>query len=57
MSVGTLIREARTARGLSQGEVAGERFSAAYISLIEAGKREPSNEALSFIASRLGGRP
>jgi transcriptional regulator with XRE-family HTH domain len=37
--------------------VAGERYTHAYISTIESGKREPSNEALHYFAQRLGVEP
>jgi len=48
------VREARTAANLSQTALAGEAFSPSYISLIEAGRREPTDAALTVLAERLG---
>lgn len=51
---GRRLRELRTAAGWTQAELAGERFSHAYISVLEAGRREPSRAAVSYLAMRLG---
>jgi tetratricopeptide (TPR) repeat protein len=56
-SAGTRIRRARVARGLSQIELAGGRYSGAYISHLENGKRGLSEAAAEFIAARLGTTP
>jgi tetratricopeptide (TPR) repeat protein len=48
------VRELRLAAGLSQTALAGSAFSPSYISLIEAGHREPTDAALGILASRLG---
>ena len=48
------VREARVAAGLSQTSLAGSAFSPSYISLIEAGHREPTDSALAVLATRLG---
>ena len=48
------VREARLAAGLSQTALAASAFSPSYISLIEAGHREPTDQALAILASRLG---
>ena len=48
------VREARLAAGLSQTALAGSIFSPSYISLIEAGRREPTDSALGVLAGRLG---
>ncbi len=48
------VRQARLAAGLSQTALAGDAFSPSYISLIEAGRREPTDAALAVLASRLG---
>lgn len=48
------VREARLAAGLSQTALAGSAFSPSYISLIEAGHREPTDSALAVLAIRLG---
>lgn len=53
-SFGRRLRELRTAAGWTQAELAGERFSHAYISVLEAGRREPSRAAVSYLATRLG---
>ena len=48
------MREARLAAGLTQGELAGERFSKEYVSQVELGKTRPSPAALDWFAERLG---
>ena len=48
------VRELRLAAGLSQTALAGSSFSPSYISLIEAGHREPTDAALVALATRLG---
>ncbi len=48
------VRELRLTAGLSQTALAGSAFSPSYISLIEAGHREPTDAALVVIAARLG---
>jgi tetratricopeptide (TPR) repeat protein/DNA-binding XRE family transcriptional regulator len=53
-AVGELVRRYRVRAGLSQSDLAGEEFSASYVSLIESGKRQPSDEALTSFAKRLG---
>jgi transcriptional regulator with XRE-family HTH domain len=50
---GERLRTLRREAGLSQGDLAGEGLSASYISLLEAGKRSPSSEALQQLAGRL----
>lgn len=52
--MGARIRELRRARGLSQHALSGDGISAAYVSLIESGKRRPSRETVEKLASRLG---
>jgi transcriptional regulator with XRE-family HTH domain len=47
------VRELRLAAGLSQTALAGEAFSPSYISLIEAGRRVPTDAALEVLATRL----
>ncbi len=53
-TLGDRVREARLAAGLSQTALAGTAFSPSYISLIEAGHREPTDAALGVLAERLG---
>jgi tetratricopeptide (TPR) repeat protein len=52
--VGVRVREARLAAGLTQGELAGDRFSKEYVSQVELGKTRPSPAALDWFAERLG---
>ena len=50
---GDRIRELRIAAALSQTALAGDSFSPSYISLIEGGRREPTEAALGVLAERL----
>jgi transcriptional regulator with XRE-family HTH domain len=52
-ALGGRLRSARQARGLTQGEVAGEVMSVAYLSRIESGHRQPTAPALEALAERL----
>src|SRR5450755_4472883 len=52
--IGARIRGARNAAGWTQAELAGERFSKAYISALENGLVQPSMAALAYLAERLG---
>lgn len=52
-SIADRVRELRLAAGLSQTALAGNAFSPSYISLIEAGHREPTDAALNVLADRL----
>lgn len=54
VTFGKRLRDYRKRLGLTQEDLSGDRYSAAYISHLEAGKREPSNEAIGYIADRLG---
>lgn len=47
------LRTLRKHAGLTQTELADERFSKEYVSQIELGKTRPSAEALDFLAERL----
>jgi transcriptional regulator with XRE-family HTH domain len=51
---GRRLRERRLAAGLTQAELAGKKFSHAYVSVLEAGRREPSRAVLEYFAQRLG---
>lgn len=55
-SIGAIIRHARRQRHLTQKELAGGRFSKAYVSAVEHNRITPSPEALRFLAERLGQR-
>src|SRR5665647_1722018 len=48
------LRSERASAGLSQTTLAGEDFSPSYISLIESGRRTPTEGALQVLAARLG---
>ncbi len=52
--IGTRMRRMRLARGMTQRELAAPRYSYAYVSTIESGRRTPSKEALEHFAERLG---
>jgi tetratricopeptide (TPR) repeat protein len=56
-AIGTRIRAARLAAGLTQQELAGDRYTKAYISALELGHAKPSMAALNYLAPRLGTRP
>jgi tetratricopeptide (TPR) repeat protein len=51
--VGDRLRSLRLAAGLTQTQVAGERFSKEYISQIERGKTRPTHDAIAWLAARL----
>ncbi|MGZ5305608.1 MAG: helix-turn-helix domain-containing protein [Actinomycetota bacterium] len=51
------MRRLRLARGMTQKEVADPKYSYAYVSTIEAGRRTPSREAIEHFAARLGVTP
>ena len=48
------LRQLRVAAGLTQSELAGDRFSKEYISQIERGKTRPTQETVDWLALRLG---
>jgi transcriptional regulator with XRE-family HTH domain len=48
------LREARSRLGLTQQQVAGDRYTKAYISALENGLVRPSVAALDYLAERLG---
>lgn len=50
---GTYLRELRKKRGMTQSDVAGERYSAAYVSQIESGLKEPSPAVVRYFAEQL----
>ena len=52
--LGERVRQLRVAAGLTQSELAGERFSKEYVSQIERGKTRPTQETISWLAARLG---
>lgn len=52
-TVGQRLRRLRKVQGLTQAQLAGPNYSAAYISSIEAGRRQPSARAMAYLADRL----
>ncbi len=53
-AIGARIRTARLAAGMTQQELAGDRYTKAYISALELGHAKPSMAALDYLAPRLG---
>src|ERR671937_2099768 len=53
-SLGDRVRQLRIAAGLTQTELAGERFSKEYVSQIERGKTRPTPATVEWLARRLG---
>jgi transcriptional regulator with XRE-family HTH domain len=53
-TIGGRIRQARKAAGLTQSQLAGDRYTKAYISALESGISKPSMAALDYLAPRLG---
>lgn len=51
---GERIRQARLSRGLTQKELAGERYTASYVSALEKGLTRASVAALDYLSGRLG---
>src|ERR671916_522720 len=54
MRLGDRVRQLRVGAGLTQSELAGERFSKEYVSQIERGKTRPTRETIEWLAQRLG---
>src|SRR5215216_7400049 len=52
--LGERLRQLRVSAGLTQTDLAGDRFSKEYISQIERGKTRPTAETVEWLASRLG---
>jgi tetratricopeptide (TPR) repeat protein len=52
--LGLRLRQLRMAAGLTQTQLAGERFSKEYVSQIERGKTRPTDETVDWLAERLG---
>src|SRR2546429_2930367 len=52
--LGERLRQLRVAAGLTQSELAGDRFSKEYVSQIERGKTRPTRETIDWLAERLG---
>src|SRR3954447_12329361 len=54
LRLGERLRQLRVAAGLTQSELAGDRFSKEYVSQIERGKTRPTKETLGWIGEQLG---
>jgi len=52
--LGDRLRQLRVAAGLTQSDLAGDRFSKEYVSQIERGKTRPTRETIEWLAARLG---
>src|SRR2546430_12964176 len=52
--LGERLRQLRVAAGLTQTDLAGERFSKEYVSQIERGKTRPTRETIEWLAGKLG---
>src|SRR3954447_4709001 len=55
--LGERLRQLRVAAGLTQTELAGDRFSKEYVSQIERGKTRPTRDTIGWLAERLGVDP
>ena len=54
LRLGERLRQLRVSAGLTQTELAGDRFSKEYVSQIERGKTRPTRETVEWLAHRLG---
>src|SRR5712691_2494750 len=57
LRLGERLRQLRVSAGLTQSDLAGDRFSKEYVSQIERGKTRPTRESIDWLASRLGVDP
>jgi tetratricopeptide (TPR) repeat protein len=55
--LGARVRDLRRARGLTQGGLAGGRFTKEYVSQIECGRTRPTSDTVDWLADRLGVDP
>ncbi len=53
-TIGKRIRDLRVSKGMTQTALCGDGISSGYVSLIESGKRTPSEKMVREIARRLG---
>jgi len=54
VQIGQRIRDARHRAGLTQQQLAGDRYTKAYVSALETGIARPSMVALRYLSERLG---
>src|SRR5881409_2941764 len=52
--LGERLRQLRVSAGLTQTDLAGDRFSKEYVSQIERGKTRPTRETIDWLAAKLG---
>jgi tetratricopeptide (TPR) repeat protein len=57
LRLGERLRQLRVSAGMTQTELAGERFSKEYVSQIERGKTRPTQDTVQWLAERLGVDP
>src|ERR671925_1887408 len=57
LRLGERLRQLRVAAGMTQSDLAGERFSKEYVSQIERGKTRPTRETIEWLAQKLGVDP
>jgi tetratricopeptide (TPR) repeat protein/DNA-binding XRE family transcriptional regulator len=55
--LGDRVRSLRLSAGLTQTQLAGDRFSKEYVSQIERGKTRPTRETIEWLAARLAVDP
>jgi transcriptional regulator with XRE-family HTH domain len=55
--LGARVRDLRRARGLTQGALAGRRFTKEYLSQIECGRTRPTADTVAWLAEELGVDP
>jgi tetratricopeptide (TPR) repeat protein len=55
--LGDRLRALRVAKGLTQTQLAGDRFSKEYVSQIERGKTRPTETTIAWLAEQLGVDP
>jgi tetratricopeptide (TPR) repeat protein len=55
--LGERLRQLRVAAGMTQTDLAGDRFSKEYVSQIERGKTRPTRDTVEWLAQRLGVDP
>ena len=53
LRLGERLRQLRVAAGMTQTELAGDRFSKEYVSQIERGKTRPTGDTIAWLAGRL----
>jgi tetratricopeptide (TPR) repeat protein len=54
IGIGARLKAARLKAGLTQQQLAGDRYTKAYVSALEHGHVKPSMAALNFLSTRLG---